>query len=123
MITEGIVAWQLFALKQIEIAALAHGAVGVRAFGSFAGGTADGWSDLDALVIVPDGRVAEFWPNHQWLPGFDADVAATKHWQFRPSDASVIQLLLADGRHLDVMVVEESRADERLALLADLRPR
>jgi len=117
-----VASWQNSALDRIEAAALAHGAIRVQPFGSVAAGTLDEWSDLDALVIAPDDRVAEFWPDHQWLPAFDAEVVATKHWRFRSDVAGVIQLLLADGRRVDVMVVEESLADERIRLLADLRP-
>ena len=86
---------------------MARGASRVQPFGSLVTGTLDEWSDLDALVIVPDDRIAEFWPDHQWLPDFDAAVAAKKHWPFQPSAAGVIQLLLADGRQLGIMVVED----------------
>jgi hypothetical protein len=115
--------WQLDAYRMIEAAALRRGAVRVQPFGSLAAGAVDEWSDVDALVIVPDGDLAGFWPDRSWLPPFGrlGDPVAYKHWPFRTS-SGVTQVLLDDGRHLDIMVIEDSAAEERLALLADLRP-
>lgn len=64
--------WQTGVLADIEAAALARGALSVRAVGSVAAGAVDAWSDLDAMVAVPDGGTAEFWPDLDWLPGLGA---------------------------------------------------
>lgn len=115
--------WQPDALRMIETAALAHGAIRVLPFGSLAAGTVDEWSDVDVLIVVPDAGLARFWPDRAWLPSLPGlgKAVAYKHWPFPPS-SGVTQVLVDDGRHLDLMVVEESAVEERLALLADLEP-
>jgi hypothetical protein len=115
--------WQLDAYRAIEVAALRRGAVHVQAFGSLAAGTVDEWSDVDGLVVVPDGDLDRFWPDRSWLPplGGLGEPVAYKQWPFGVS-SGVTQVLLDDGRHLDIMVIEDSAAEARLALLADLKP-
>ncbi|NYH93462.1 hypothetical protein [Actinopolymorpha rutila] len=78
---------------------------------------------MDALVVVPDGALASFWPERTWLPPLDqlGESVAYKHWPF-PPHSGVTQVLLDDGRHLDIMVIEEQSVNDRLKLLADLRP-
>ena len=113
--------WQRAALSAIEAAAIRRGAVRVHAFGSLITGQVDEWSDLDVLVVVPDGRIAAVWPDCTWIPEFEIEIAASKQWR-APGSGFATQLLLADGRHVDLMMVEASLADERMAMLADLRP-
>lgn len=112
--------WQTAALVEIEAAALASGAASVRAVGSVAANAADDWSDLDAMVIVPDGRTADFWPDLDWLPDL-GEIAARLSGFPRPTAVGT-SLLFADGRKIDVTVVENHRLAEHLAMLADHRP-
>lgn len=112
--------WQTAVLARIEAAARARGAISVRAVGSVAADAVDEWSDLDALVIVAKGRTADFWPGLAWLPDL-GEIAARSSGFPRPTAVGTA-LLLADGRKIDVTVVEEQRAAEHVAMLADLRP-
>jgi hypothetical protein len=112
--------WQSAALTVIEDAAMAHGAVFVRAVGSVAAGNVDPWSDLDAVVVVPDGKVSQFWADGNWLPEDLGRIVARSQWQ-RPTGVGT-RLLLADGRGVDVTIVETTAAEEHLRMLADLRP-
>jgi hypothetical protein len=113
--------WQTGVLAEIEAAALAHGAISVRAVGSVAAGAVDAWSDLDAMIVVPDGQTAEFWPGMNWLPDL-GEIAFRSSGRFPRPTAVRTGLLLADGRKIDVTVVEEYRVAEHLAMLADLCP-
>lgn len=112
--------WQSDLLAVLESVAVARGAVSVRAVGSVATGKVDRWSDLDAVIVVPDGTVPRFWPAGEWLPDEVSPVVARAQWR-RPTGVGT-RLLLADGRGVDVTVVEAATAEEHLAMLADLRP-
>lgn len=111
--------WQTEALRVVTETALGMGAVRVVPVGSLATHDLDRWSDLDALIVVPDGRLAQFWPDRGWLQplGEVAAYETSKH----PEDAS-IRLLLAAGRRVDVLVAEQRSVETRLARLADTIP-
>lgn len=111
--------WQQQTLAGLTALALRHGADRVQAVGSVAAGTVDEWSDLDALVVVPDGRLPDFWPDRGWLVPLGPVAAAQTALQ---ADGAAIRLLLADGRKVDVLLAERSAADARLARLADTTP-
>lgn len=111
--------WQTEVLRVVTETALGMGAVRVVPVGSLATHDLDRWSDLDALIVVPDGRLAQFWPDRGWLQPLGEVVAyeTSKH----PEDAS-IRLLLAAGRRVDVLVAEQRSVETRLARLADTIP-
>ncbi len=112
--------WQTIVLAQIQAAARTRGAISVRAVGSVTADAVDEWSDLDAMVVVPQGRTADFWPGLDWFPDL-GEIAARSPGFPRPTAVGT-SLLLGDGRKIDVTVVEEHREAEHLAMLADLRP-
>lgn len=106
-------------LGELRQLALARGALHVEPVGSVAAGDADDWSDLDAVVVVADGAAAEFWPNQEWLAPL-GEIASSWQWAHPPGGTT--QLLLDDGRRVDVIVTEEAAATARFALLADTSP-
>jgi hypothetical protein len=112
--------WQTAVLAEIETAAMARGALSVSAVGSVAADAVDDWSDLDALVVAPKGRTADFWPALDWLPNL-GQIAAQLSGFPRPTAVGT-SLLFADGHKVDITVVEIHRLAEHRAMLADHRP-
>ncbi|MGI8868248.1 MAG: hypothetical protein ACR2F6_05200 [Mycobacteriales bacterium] len=109
--------WQQEMLARVSADAAAHGAVRTLAVGSVAAGSTDRWSDLDALVVAPDGQVSDFWPDSAWLT-----VDAVTRVPAQDEDSAHIQILLADGHKLDVLVTSASQATGRLARLTNTAP-
>lgn len=80
--------------------------------GSVARGDADGWSDLDLLVVVNEEALSRFLPGEAWLRPLGAIYTAV----VRDQDAlrAVTSVCFADMRRLDVVITTEA-ALERLA--------
>jgi hypothetical protein len=82
----------------VEVGRADPGVSGVAHVGSFAGGRADRWSDIDLAVCVDSiGAVMDRWTEAM------RDVHSAIHWWDLPFSATVYRVfLLADGLEVDV---------------------
>jgi hypothetical protein len=98
--------WQQALLAEIRAAAAEDSrVVAVQAYGSVASGEADAWSDLDVAVRVVAGAAGSI-ANTRWLSRFGpvwASDASTN------SSRSVMRVVYADGRRLDLTVADAGR--------------
>lgn len=98
--------WQLALLTEIRAAAAGDSrVVAVQAYGSVASGEADEWSDLDVAVRVAAGAAGAI-ANPRWLAKFGrvwaSDASAN-------SSRSIMRVVYADGRRLDLTVADAGR--------------
>lgn len=98
--------WQLELLGEMSAAAAEDSRVlAIQAYGSVASGEADVWSDLDVAVRVTAGAAGAI-ANTRWLGRFGevwASDASTN------SNRSVMRVVFADGRRLDLTVADAGR--------------
>lgn len=99
-------AWQQALLAEIRTAAAEDPRVlAVQAYGSVASGTADAWSDLDVAVRVAAGAAGTI-ANTRWLGRFGQVWASDSSAN---SSRSVMRVVYADGRRLDLAVADAGR--------------
>jgi hypothetical protein len=108
--------WQQALLEEIRGAAADDSrVVAVQAYGSVASGEADAWSDLDVAMRVVAGGANEI-ATPRWLSRFGqvwaSDASANS---FR----SVIRVVYADGRRLDLTVADAGRTGPVTPLALD----
>lgn len=100
--------WQPGTMENLSaILALDNDVRALVAFGSTASGIkmVDGWSDLDVLVVVKDGRVNRFFPSLDWLEPLGSLFA----YELYPGEYKhTARVCLVDFRRLDVIIADES---------------
>jgi hypothetical protein len=108
--------WQQSLLAEIRAAAADDARIlAVQAYGSVASGEADAWSDLDVAVRVSAGSAGAI-ANTRWLGRFGqvwASDATTN------SNRSVMRVVYADGRRLDLTVADAGRLGMALPPMLD----
>ena len=100
------IGWQQGLLAEIRAAAAEDPrVVAVQAYGSVASGEADAWSDLDVAVRVEAGAAGAV-ADLRWLSRFGrvwaSDASAN-------SSRTVMRVVYADGRRLDLTVADAGR--------------
>ncbi|OIV36240.1 hypothetical protein BIV57_17255 [Mangrovactinospora gilvigrisea] len=93
--------WQAQTLTALE-RILDDGVQEVAAYGSFADGTTDAWSDLDVKITVDGGRLARWWTGADW-PSALGPVYSDTRWG--DEERFVRRLILRDMRRIDAVFV------------------